>query len=105
MKTAIKATLHTLNASSRENPALLDRLLRCASTGDSVLLIENGVYCITDPQAMQAFHAAGLRLYTLQADIDARGLQAINNKNATIVDDNGFVALVCEHHKTVSWFS
>ncbi|HQQ64325.1 MAG TPA: sulfurtransferase complex subunit TusB [Pseudomonadales bacterium] len=102
----MNATLHTLNISSRENSAVIDRLLRCASTGDSVLLIENGVYTLADDNALQAFHAAGLALYALQVDIDARGLQHhIISSPVTLLDDSGFVALACEHHKTVSWFA
>ena len=94
-------TLHTLNASSREHGELLARLLRMASAGDSVLLIENGVYTITDSTALQALADAGLSLHALQSDLQARGL---HNSATTVVDDNGFVALACNHRKVVSWF-
>jgi len=93
--------LHTLNASSREHPALLHRLLRMTSPGDAVLLIENGVYTLTDKAAVQAMASAGLALYALQADVLARGLDA---KNIAVVDDCGFVELACTHGKVVSWF-
>jgi tRNA 2-thiouridine synthesizing protein B len=101
----MNASLHTLNASSREHRALFERLLRCASAGDSVLLIENGVYSLTEATFLSALSDAGLTLYVLQADIAARGLQQYINTDVTMVDDAGFVALVCEHRKTVSWFA
>lgn len=93
-------TLHTLNVSSREYPALLSRLLRMASPGDTVLLIENGIYTLTDTAALQAMTDAGLALFALQADLQARGLDA---KCTAIIDDQGFVELACMHHKVVSW--
>lgn len=99
----MNSTLHTLNASAREQQALLQRLLRCASTGDSLLLIENGVYNLTDADALKAINAAGLTLYCLQADALARGLKN-SDSNATVVDDNEFVALSCSHQKVISWF-
>jgi len=99
-----EATLHTLNASAREQAALLQRLLRCASAGDSVLLIENGAYNLTDANSLAAIKAAGLTLYCLQADVLARGLKQYEQSGVTTVDDNEFVALSCSHHKVVSWF-
>jgi tRNA 2-thiouridine synthesizing protein B len=109
-----KSTLHTLNASAREQAALLQRLLRYASAGDSLLLIENGVYNLTDADSLAAIKAAGFTLYCLQTDALARGLINSHNNSitavdstvidATVVDDNGFVELTCNHHKVVSWF-
>lgn len=96
------STLHTLNASSHEQPALLARLLRMATPGDSLLLIENGIYTLTDAASLQAIADAGLCLHALQADLAARGIEA---KPASIVDDIGFVGLACNHRKVVSWFT
>lgn len=103
------STLHTLNTSAREQAALLQRLLRCASTGDSLLLIENGVYNLTDTNALTAIKGAGLTLYCLQADVLARGLKhyeqsGVTTVDATVIDDSGFVELTCSHQKVISWF-
>lgn len=98
------STLHTLNASAREHPALLQRLLRCASSGDGLLLIENGVYNLTDNDYLTAISQAGLTLHCLQADLLARGLSHYPDSRATVIDDSGFVQLTCSHHKVVSWF-
>lgn len=99
-----KPTLHTLNASSREQMDLLQRMLRCASSGDSLLLMENGVYNITDTAFLSAIIHSGLTLYCLHADLLARGLDNSHQGKAAVVDDNGFVELACSHHKVVSWF-
>ena len=97
-------TLHTLNASAREVPDLLARLLRSASPGDSVLLIEDGVYNLADSTALAAIDAGELGLYALQTDLAARGLQALAAEAGTaLVDDSGFVTLACNHAKVVSW--
>jgi tRNA 2-thiouridine synthesizing protein B len=96
-------TLHTLNASAREQADLLARLLRCASSGDGILLIENGVYNLTDSNTLQAISDAGLTLYCLQADLLARGLKQYEH-GVRAVDDNEFVALSCSHQKVISWF-
>ena len=109
------ATLHTLNVSPREYRALFERLIRLASPGDNLLLIENGVYALTDDKALQDLRALGLGLYCLEADVEARGLAhwpALAEQIAgmppehliRIVNDSGFVALSCEHRKVVSWF-
>jgi tRNA 2-thiouridine synthesizing protein B len=98
------ATLHILNASAREQAALLQRFLRCASCGDSLLLIENGVYNLADTDSLAAIKAAGLALYCLQADVLARGLKNYEHSGVTTVDDNGFVELTCSHQKVISWF-
>lgn len=108
----IQQTLHTLNGSSREYPALLDRLLRAASPGDSLLLLEDGVYCITDEKSLQHIQTHDLQLFCLEADITARGLQvslqklhSLSQYLCTNVDDEGFVDLACAHQKVVSWFT
>lgn len=98
-------TLHTLNSSAREHAALLKILLRCASAGDSLLLIENGVYNIADPAILAKISNAGLAVYCLQADAIARGLQNYENSIAKIVDNNQFIELSCSHQKVISWFS
>ncbi len=97
-------TLHTLNASAREHGDLFARLLRSATAGDTLLLLENGVYNLSDANALQAIADAGLTLFALQADIVARGLAAAGAA-ANSVDDDGFVALACSHRKVVSWFA
>lgn len=104
----MKTSLHTLNSSSREQRALFDRMIRLASPGDSLLLLENGCYCLTDQNALQSIHALGLSLYALDCDAETRGLKTCPALPATLscqyIDDAGFVQLCCRHDKVVSWF-
>lgn len=96
-------TLHTLNASTREHTDLFARLLRSASPGDSLLLIEDGVYNLADATARQRIAAACLVLYYLHPDVLARGMSN-QTDHASPVDDSGFVELSCAHNKVLSWF-
>lgn len=109
------STLHTLNASPFEYRVLFDRLIRLASPGDSLLLLENGVYAINNTYCLTTIRALGLSLYCLEADIQARGLQNVAALTAQIdgipagdkihlIDDTSFVNLSCNHRKVVSWF-
>ena len=102
--TDINKTLHTLNCTVRDYPATLQRLLLCASADDSLLLIENGVYNLTDATALAAISRSQLKLYCLNADLLARGLSNMPMDSATVVDENGFVELACSHQKVISWF-
>lgn len=103
MTTDPTATLHTLNASPFEQPALANRLLRFASRGDGLLFIEDGVYAMQDAALLAAAHQAGLSLYALAPDLIARHLP--EQAAVQTVDDAGFVALCCHYRKTVSWHS
>jgi sulfur relay protein TusB/DsrH len=96
------STLHTLNASSRTHHALVSRLLCSASTGDAVLLIENGVYNLSDADFLQTLAQKNVSVYFLAIDAQARGL-TINTALATPADDAQFVMLACEHSKVISW--
>ncbi len=97
------SALHTLNASMREQTDLIARLLRSASQGDSILLIENGVYNLTDNNFLQAASLANIRLFFLEKDAQARGLLAWFDKAQKVSDDD-FVAMSCQHKKVISWF-
>lgn len=92
------STLHTVNKTAA-NDALL-ACLRVSTAGDSLLLIEDGVY-----QAMQvAKHpqAQSLSLYALQDDISARGIAL--PPAITSISYAQFVDLVCQHKRSISWF-
>lgn len=97
-------TLHTLNTTAREQSDLFARLLRCTSPGDALLLLENGVYNLSDTNFLTHVQATKVSLYALDPDIQARGLATLPH-HAHIISDADFVTLVCHHEKTVSWFS
>lgn len=71
----------------------------CAEN-DSILLIEDGVYAVTDQQLANT----RLTVYALQADIEARGLSKKMPDTITVIDDAAFVELSIKHNKVVSWY-
>lgn len=91
--------LHTLNQPPA-NEACLERCLDAMGAEDSLLLIEDGVYWAL-PAFASRLASLGERLYLLQPDLEARGL---DSGGKPCVDDEGFVALCVGHDKVVSWF-
>jgi len=89
-------TLHILNRGPNQSE-LLQHCLDALSTGDALLLIEDGVYwsCSHFSQRL-----AGIDLYVLQPDLQARGLSLQTGES---VDDEGFVDLTAAHSRSVSW--
>lgn len=120
-------TLHTVNKFGLTSSAL-DSCLRVALPGDAILLLEDGVYNVVgaprsrstggfvrdDDHADAAQSRArpaptegssGVRVYALKEDLQARGI-AHDSLPSSIepITYAEFVALVCEHKKSVSWF-
>ncbi|MDF2180506.1 sulfurtransferase complex subunit TusB [Neptuniibacter sp. CAU 1671] len=96
--------LHLINA----QPDALTTYQHCfmaLSNEDAILLIEDAVYAATSRVVAQRFTElpAGVRLYVLQPDVEARGLPALLSERFTQVDDAGFVSLCCQHDKVISW--
>ena len=93
--------LHIVNKSPEQNSALADCLAHCADT-DSLLLIEDAVVAaVKGHPALQEY--AG-KIYALQEDVAARGIQALLSADVALVDYAGFVALCAEHRQNLSWF-
>lgn len=98
--------LHLINKSSFERNSL-DSCLRLAKSGDSILLIEDGVYAAaaeTEHAEKISSRLEDFTFYVLGPDVDARGL---GDKSlidgVTVVDYEGFVDLAAEHEVTQSW--
>lgn len=86
--------LHIISSNS---PQTLNQCLQMAADNDILLFIENGVYLhkqTTNP-VQSCFY--------LEADIRARGIQGISP--AHLINDAGFVQLVCDTDKSVSWYA
>ncbi|WP_051222045.1 sulfurtransferase complex subunit TusB [Neptunomonas japonica] len=97
-------TLHTINKSP-SNLALWHSCMAALLPGDTLLIIENGVYAATHTTiAEQLSTLEGINISFLSADVQARGLVVTESNNTSIVDDQQFVNLACQHSKTVSWF-
>jgi tRNA 2-thiouridine synthesizing protein B len=97
--------LHIVNKSHAQTRSLAS-CLRLALAGDALLLIEDGVYAVTQGGATSAGMteaAARLKVYALQPDLDARGMGSKLMAGVTAVDYGGFVDLVAEHNTCQSW--
>ena len=97
--------LHIVNKSPSQTRTL-ESCLRLAQAGHALLLIEDGVYAATtrSPAASAVREAVTrLKVYALQADLDARGVAAALLDGVTAIDYGGFVELVAEHPTNQSW--
>jgi tRNA 2-thiouridine synthesizing protein B len=98
--------LHIVNKSPFERGAL-DSCLRYTTDGAGVLLIEDGVYAATRGNIAEGklkdAMGKGIRVYVLQPDLEARGMQGKVMDGVRTVDYGGFVELVTEHNNCQSW--
>ena len=92
------STLHTVNKTAADDA--LAACLRVASSGDSLLLLEDGVYQATTLAELP--QAQALKLFALKEDTDARGVSLPSA--VTAIDYAQFVDLACQHDRSVSWF-
>ena len=92
--------LHLLNKSPHGSDAC-SSLLRAACSGDSVLLLEDGVYGATNDDLLA--QRGDLVFYALRADVEARGLLDQLTRECTVVDHEGFVELTERCHSVASW--
>jgi len=101
------STLHTINKSPFAHATLASCLQVC-SKQDGILLLEDGVFgaLISAPCAEEitTLIEAGLKVYALADDVNARGLQEKIRRDIHITDYNGFVQLSIEHNCVQSWY-
>lgn len=100
------ATLHTVNKSPFSGQSLIS-CLGHAKSGDTVLMIEDGVYGASKGTglAMAVENLAdGVTLAVLSPDLAARGIPADRLMDGVkSVDYAGFVDLAATHDRTQSW--
>ena len=97
--------LHIVNKSPRQS-STLQSCLRLAQPGQALLLIEDGIYAVTSGGAQacgMAEAAQRLKVYVLQADLEARGMSGRLISGITPIDYPGFVDLVAEHPINQTW--
>jgi sulfur relay protein TusB/DsrH len=87
--------LHIISSNSIK---ALQQCLQMAADNDVLLFIENGVY-LHDANTSEIKQTC----FYLHADIAARGIE--HNTTTQLVDDAGFVDLVCSTDKSVSWYA
>ncbi len=100
------STLHTVNKSPFATQTLLS-CLNHASDGDSILMIEDGVYGGASgtglADAVSARNGA-VAIYVLGPDLTARGLDSARLIDGIkSVDYAGFVDLATKHDLTHAW--
>ena len=97
--------LHIVNKSPAQTSALAS-CLRLAQPGQSLLLIEDAIYAATQAVAANSGIGAALatlKVYALQPDVQARGMDGKLAEGVTAVDYAGFVDLVAEHPNNQTW--
>ena len=96
--------LHIVNKPPLERNAL-ESCLRVAQ-GGALLLTEDAVYAATQGGAVSSGIADAmkqLKVYALQPDVQARGMDGKLPDGVTAVGYDGFVDLVTEHPNNQSW--
>jgi sulfur relay protein TusB/DsrH len=91
--------MSALHIVSKSDSALADCLNACGERA-FILLIEDGVNAALLAHVRPALH----RYFVLQADVDARGLNARIGAEFQRVDYAQFVQLCCDHAPIVSWY-
>ena len=97
--------LNIVNKSPFEKTSLAS-CLRVTGKGGALLLIEDGVYAVVKNSAVESAlrgAMAGMAVYALQPDIEARGLADRVMDGVKLVGYDGFVDLVAEHGSSQSW--
>ena len=94
--------LHIINQSPFTHDAW-KKCLQLMSGTDSLLLIEDAVLLLSNPNYLTNLPQPS-HCYALRSDIEARGMQLKSNTHVQLVDFDGFVDLVANHDKTMSWF-
>jgi len=100
------STLHTVNKSPFQNQTLIS-CLGHAKAGDSVLLMEDGVYGAMSGNAMSEVVAgmgANVKLFVLGADVTARGIDAGRvAEGITSVNYEEFVGMAASCDRVQNW--
>lgn len=94
--------LHTINTAPG-NTAFSD-CLRCASTGDTILLLGDAVYAaIVNSAASELLSASEARILVLDSDSTAAGLAA-DSLVFPCTDMEGFVGLSEYYSRQLAWY-
>ena len=98
--------LHTINQSP-SNSSAWRNMLCLINKNDSLILIEDACYACVQESSIQQLNALveqhSVRVYVLESDHTARGLPS--HAPWREVDYQGFVSLVANTEKTISWCS
>lgn len=94
------ATLHTLNRSPAHGQ-LFEQLMSTIEPGDSLLLLEDGVYyCLNNTLNRRI---QDIQVYALKEDVHARGLP-IEQSDVLLASYEDYVGLTCDTDKLINWY-
>lgn len=96
--------LHIVSKSPFESTAL-NRCLNLMTKDDGLLLIEDGVLLLSNPTVIAELNTvAKQKLYLLETDLTTRNLKVPADYPGRLIDYGGFVDLICQYEKSLSWF-
>ncbi|KKD58607.1 sulfur relay protein TusB [Grimontia sp. AD028] len=95
--------LHTVNASPYASSALAN-CLRYSEKHSEILLLEDAVVAgILGGQWQEKLVSSGRRIYVLQEDAMARGIEHQIASQFELIDMEGFVELTTRHVTQMKW--
>ena len=95
--------LHSVTRSPFQSQSLA-QCLQFICPGDEILLLEDAVIvALSENIYFDLIKNIGVKIYLLEADIIARGLQGKCNKYFHLVDYKGFVLLTEQHAQHMKW--
>lgn len=102
------ATLHTVNKSPFSHNTLASCIDVCGNQ-DCILLIEDGVFGAMGNAPFAAdlqnlITSKGVKVFALENDVSARGLQGRIQNQIALTDYLGFVQLSLDFHCVQSWY-
>ena len=95
--------LHIINKT--KDATLIDQCMRYCSQGDSVLLVEDGVYlALTSSPSLPSELSNDITLYALKEDLIVRGLELDKvQMNVKPVHMSEYIELTASHSKVINW--
>ncbi|MBC3767754.1 sulfurtransferase complex subunit TusB [Neptunicella marina] len=87
---------------SPANTALATQLSTNISEQDEVILIQDAVYYLLNPQSLNSIFSSASHVYYLNTDAQARGIQS-TGQNANACNYEQFVGLTLKHSNNQTW--
>ncbi|KJF95685.1 sulfur relay protein TusB [Photobacterium angustum] len=95
--------LHTVTRSPYQSQSLAQCLAYVAA-GDEILLLEDAVIAgLAKNNYLNVIKNIGVKIYLLEADLIARGLQSKCDESLNVIDYKGFVSLTVKHKQHMKW--
>lgn len=95
--------LHTVTRSPYQSQSLT-QCLAYVTEGDEILLLEDAVIAgLAKNNYLNVIKNVGVKIYLLEADLIARGLQGKCDECLNVVDYKGFVSLTVKHEQHMKW--